>query len=65
MQLKSIETNKGPESHIAGLYTRGPRMIFLTVQWNPVNTVTNGSKKFGRVKTINGVTVLPAQAQIS
>ena len=54
MQLKSIETNKGPESHIAGLYTRGPRMIFLIVQWNPVNTVTNGSKKFGRVKTING-----------
>ena len=29
-------------------------MIFLIVQWNPVNTVTNGSKKFGRVKTING-----------
>ena len=65
MQLKSIQTNKGPESHIAGLYTQGPRMIFLTVQWNPVNTVTNGSKKFGRVKTINGVTVLPVQAQIS
>ena len=54
MQLKSIETNKGPESYIAGLYIRGPRMIFLIVQWNPVNTVTNGSKKFGRVKTING-----------
>ena len=31
MQLKVIETNKGAESHIAGLYTRGPRMIFLTV----------------------------------
>ena len=53
MQLKSIETNKGPESHIAGLYTRGPCMIFLIVQWNPVKTVTNGSKKFGHVKTIN------------
>ena len=53
MQLKSIETNKGPESYIAGLYIRGPRMIFLIVQWNPVNTVTNRPKKFGRVKTIN------------
>ena len=29
--LKAIETNKGAESHIAGLYTQGPRMIFLTV----------------------------------
>ena len=39
--------------HCRIVYT-GPRMIFLIVQWNPVNTVTNGSKKFGRVKTING-----------
>ena len=31
MQLKAIETNKGAESHIAGLYTQEPRMIFLTV----------------------------------
>ena len=31
------------------------------VQWNPVNTVTSGSKKFGR---INGVAVLSGQAQI-
>ena len=31
MQLKAIDTNKGAESHIAGLYTQGPRMIFLIV----------------------------------
>ena len=31
MQLKAIETNKGVESHIAGLYTQGSRMIFLIV----------------------------------
>ena len=29
--LKAIETNKGAESHTAGLYTQGPRMIFLIV----------------------------------
>ena len=29
--LKAIETNKGTESHIAGLYTQGPHMISLTV----------------------------------
>ena len=34
----------------------------VVVQWNPVNTITNGSKKFGR---INGVAVLSRQAQIS
>ena len=27
----------------------------LPIEWNPVNTVTNGPKKFGR---INGVAVL-------
>ena len=31
MQLKAIENNKGAESHIAGLYTQGPCMIFLIV----------------------------------
>ena len=31
------------------------------VQWNPVNTVTDGSKKFGR---INGVAVLSGQSAI-
>ena len=36
--------------------------ISKTVQWNSVNTVTNGSKKFGR---INGVVILSGQAQIS
>jgi len=30
------------------------------VQWNPINTVTNGSYKFG---CVNGVAVLPGQAQ--
>ena len=31
MQLQAIETNKGAESRIAGLYTQGPHMISLTV----------------------------------
>ena len=34
--------------------------MYILVQWNPVNMVTNGSKKFGR---INGVAVLSGQAQ--
>ena len=34
----------------------------LELQWNPVNTVTNGPKKFGQ---INGVAILSVQAQIS
>ena len=29
--IQAIETNKGTESHIAGLYTQGPRMMFLIV----------------------------------
>ena len=43
MQLKAIETNKGAESHIAGLYTQGPRMIFLTEK-----KITNGVGYPGR-----------------
>ena len=39
-------------------------MIVLIVQWNPVNMVTNGSKEFGHVKTVNGVTILLGQAQL-
>ena len=34
----------------------------LELQWNPVNTVTNGPKKFGQ---INGVAILSGRAQIS
>ena len=29
--------------------------MYLQIQWNPINTVTNGPQKFGR---INGVAVL-------
>ena len=47
------------------LITSSSVMVFLKalleIQWKPVNTVTNGSKKIGR---INGVAVLSAQAQI-
>ena len=32
MQLKAIQTNKGVEYHIAGLYRQRPRMIFLVVK---------------------------------
>ena len=31
IRLKAIETNKGAESHFSGLYTQGPRIIFLMV----------------------------------
>lgn len=34
----------------------------IIIQWNPINTVTSGSKKFA---CINGVAVLSRQAQIS
>ena len=34
----------------------------LELQWYPVNTVTNGPKRFGQ---INGVAVLSGQVQIS
>ena len=44
---------------IAPLRTTTITLFF--VQWNLVNTVTNGPKKIGR---INEVAVLPGQAQI-
>ena len=34
----------------------------LELQWDPVNTVTNGPKRLGQ---INGVAVLSGQVQIS
>ena len=37
------------------IYSGKCRSFAVHIQWNPVNTVTNGPKKFGR---INGVAVL-------
>ena len=40
---------------------RNPSPRINSLQWNPVNTVTSGSKN---VRRINGVAVLPGQGQI-
>ena len=37
------------------IYSSTCRSFAVHIQWNPVNTVTNGPKKFGH---INGVAVL-------